>query len=633
MVLCTYADNLYSQYWQNEAIKLIENQRWVAGRALGMLKSIALIADIAKNILFGLGNILGYALTKCGFRATFLNPSCSLSNGRNQFRLVILLILDLFNSLIINFFDPTIYRAQIAQFNEEKSKLENQIGGLNRLVSDGVLKQEEVAAKLRCAELSHELGQSQIAEYKAQIAQFEEEKSKLENQIGGLNRLVSDGVLKQDEIAAKLRNAEKAHKGAVDQIAQCKAQLAQFEEEKLKLERQIEELKRLVDDGLLKQEEITAKLRDAEKEVETLRKQLIDPKLPAAVPAPSTSSSFSSSRTEGETSTTIFERDNNHQIFPCSSTTTGVNPVAEEILPQSQAINEPGSALLEPTQAQDVANDQLELGKQCVVDNEYEKAVPLLQAAANQGNAEAKYRLGGLYSLGNGVPKDGAQAALLFEAAVTQGHAEAHFYLGWLYESGDGVLLPKNEARAAELYQEVKKMSDLTFLFGFFNMNRVSWPKGAASLVDWCQIKELEKAAAAGDVEAQFEMAKRYENGDGVPPNRERAIELYGMAAEFGNVDAKITLGMMFLMSKDYYAYQSLTGDIRPRARPYSECCNIVEKIVLETVNSKNANQLVKLGKFYEKNGENLARASRFYRRAEDLGNEEAIAALKRLGH
>lgn len=49
--------NSYSQYWQNETIKLIDNQRWIAGRAFGMLKPIALIVDIAKNIFLSLKNI------------------------------------------------------------------------------------------------------------------------------------------------------------------------------------------------------------------------------------------------------------------------------------------------------------------------------------------------------------------------------------------------------------------------------------------------------------------------------------------------------------------------------------------------------------------------------------------------
>ena len=58
---------------------------------------------------------------------------------------------------------------------------------------------------------------------------------------------------------------------------------------------------------------------------------------------------------------------------------------------------------------------------------------------AEQGDAEAQYRLGRLYTKGLGVPQDYTQAADLYRKAAEQGNAAAQRNLGWLYTKGLGV--------------------------------------------------------------------------------------------------------------------------------------------------------------------------------------------------
>ncbi|AVO37672.1 caspase family protein [Pukyongiella litopenaei] len=55
----------------------------------------------------------------------------------------------------------------------------------------------------------------------------------------------------------------------------------------------------------------------------------------------------------------------------------------------------------------------------------------------------------------------------------------------------------------------------------------------------------LERAAAAGSPEAQFELAKLYERGTGVPVNEARALELYRAAANQDFADAINDLGFL----------------------------------------------------------------------------------------
>jgi hypothetical protein len=75
-----------------------------------------------------------------------------------------------------------------------------------------------------------------------------------------------------------------------------------------------------------------------------------------------------------------------------------------------------------------------------------------MRAAAEQGNANAQYKLGEAYYDGAGVPQDRQQALRWFRAAADQGHAEAQYSLGFIYQLGRGV--PADGAEAIAWYQK-----------------------------------------------------------------------------------------------------------------------------------------------------------------------------------
>jgi len=66
----------------------------------------------------------------------------------------------------------------------------------------------------------------------------------------------------------------------------------------------------------------------------------------------------------------------------------------------------------------------------------YTEALILLRPSAQEGNALAQYRLGGMYFEGQGVPQDYAQAASWLRKAADQGHARAQYSLGVMYHKG-----------------------------------------------------------------------------------------------------------------------------------------------------------------------------------------------------
>lgn len=72
--------------------------------------------------------------------------------------------------------------------------------------------------------------------------------------------------------------------------------------------------------------------------------------------------------------------------------------------------------------------------------------------AAKQGHAYAQHNLGVMYHIGDGVPKNEAEAVKWFRKAADQGNAYAQFNLGSMYYNGKGV--PENDAEAAKWFRK-----------------------------------------------------------------------------------------------------------------------------------------------------------------------------------
>ncbi len=79
-----------------------------------------------------------------------------------------------------------------------------------------------------------------------------------------------------------------------------------------------------------------------------------------------------------------------------------------------------------------VAQD-LDTTYEAVRQGDYASALAALRPLAEQGNAEARYRLAGLYWEGRGVPRDADQAMTWYERAAESGSWLAAFELGMIY--------------------------------------------------------------------------------------------------------------------------------------------------------------------------------------------------------
>lgn len=77
---------------------------------------------------------------------------------------------------------------------------------------------------------------------------------------------------------------------------------------------------------------------------------------------------------------------------------------------------------------------------------DYQTARQEWEPLAQEGHAQAQFRLGCLYTFGQGVPEDHALALRLFRLAAEQDDADAQNNLGGMYAEGLGVAADPVEA-------------------------------------------------------------------------------------------------------------------------------------------------------------------------------------------
>lgn len=140
---------------------------------------------------------------------------------------------------------------------------------------------------------------------------------------------------------------------------------------------------------------------------------------------------------------------------------------------------------------------------------EYATALKELTPPAEKGNAQAQFRLGKIFNLGQGVPPDKKEAAKWFHMAAQQGLAEAQGALGYLCLMGDGV----------------SQNSDLA--------------------IEWTR-----KAAEQGEATAQFNLSVMYGEAFGIRKNPAESLKWLLKAADQRHVEALNALGNFYAKPK-----------------------------------------------------------------------------------
>ncbi len=138
---------------------------------------------------------------------------------------------------------------------------------------------------------------------------------------------------------------------------------------------------------------------------------------------------------------------------------------------------------------------------------DYATALREWRPLAEQGHAEAQFKLGVMYFNGHGVTQDSAEAWKWWRKAADQGHAGAP-------NVSELLLGGMNYGGAAEWYRKAAEQgdADAQYNLGFL------YAKGGRDLAqDYAEaVKWYRLAADQGYAKAQFKLGVMYDNGQGV---------------------------------------------------------------------------------------------------------------------
>ena len=169
------------------------------------------------------------------------------------------------------------------------------------------------------------------------------------------------------------------------------------------------------------------------------------------------------------------------------------------------------------------------------------KIIEETRARAEQGDAEAQFKLGRMYAKGEGVPQDYVQAVAWFRKAAEQGNAKGQNGLGAMYGSGQGV--PQDWVQAVVWFRKAAEQGEAMAQcnLGVMYANGQGVPQDYAEAAAWYR-----KAAEQGYAQAQFNLGLMYANGEGVRQDYAQALVWYRKAAEQGYAAAQFNLGGMY---------------------------------------------------------------------------------------
>lgn len=167
--------------------------------------------------------------------------------------------------------------------------------------------------------------------------------------------------------------------------------------------------------------------------------------------------------------------------------------------------------------------------------------IPEIEKAAENGEAEAQFKLGALYANGKGVQQDGRIAAQWLRKAARQNHSAAQTLLGWCYAGGNGV--SENAAEALEWYGKAADQGDTDAMCSLADLlleGRPGVERNVKSALGW-----YEKAANLGHPKAQYQLGKLLADGKLVAQNDEAAFQWLTLAIMSDSEAAQKELAML----------------------------------------------------------------------------------------
>lgn len=187
-------------------------------------------------------------------------------------------------------------------------------------------------------------------------------------------------------------------------------------------------------------------------------------------------------------------------------------------------------------------------GKQYYDNEAYTDAYPLLISAANQGHAKAQYLIGRLYQYGDGVSQDDQKAFYWYQKSVDCGCPHAYSSLSNMYLKGKGTTVDINKGISCCI-EAIKANS----IFASLDAREIarSYENGDGVKQDLAKALTIYRNLAEyGEDIHQFEYGRCFRDGKGVPQNHAEAFLWFSKASAQENMYASYELGKLYLTGK-----------------------------------------------------------------------------------
>lgn len=169
---------------------------------------------------------------------------------------------------------------------------------------------------------------------------------------------------------------------------------------------------------------------------------------------------------------------------------------------------------------------------------EFAAAAQMFRELSDNGDLDAKFRLGLMYAKGEGVQKDFSKSVSLISEAADANNVDALMFLA-------SVSLDK---RPREAFDYWMRAAELGAPFAQANVGRY-FQTGADGVAADAQkaIHWYEKAADAGDSGAMSSLGAIYRAGEGVPVSFKEALYWLNRAEKLSDPDAQSLLALMYI--------------------------------------------------------------------------------------
>jgi len=241
------------------------------------------------------------------------------------------------------------------------------------------------------------------------------------------------------------------------------------------------------------------------------------------------------------------------------------------------------------------ARDQYQLGSRYFygggVTQDYAEAEKWWRKAAEQGDSGAMYALGKMYDEGRVVAQDGVEAVKWYQKAAEQGHESAYIKLIEMYDEGRGIAQSSTEA--LEWERKLAKMK---------KERQEKRERAQEARDEEARRREVAQKASREEKSRQFIETGAYAE----------AVKRYQTAAEQGNAEAQIALGMVHASAQNY-------AEAVKWIRKAAEQGDANGQYILATVYAEGRNV-----------AQDDAEAVKWYQKAAGQGHSEARRELER---